>query len=106
MKKKRKYHMSLHEYRKYILYMAYLDDEIARNELEGNFILEHYEYKKITFPDKMETLNYRYNLFFSMNKEKRKEELEKEIDEMEKRLEESKKYVNKEKRELSIKYET
>ena len=47
----------LEEYTRYALYMAVMDDEICRNELEGNWI----DGKEITFPPKMESLQQRYH---------------------------------------------
>lgn len=55
--------MPLKEFTRYALYMAVLDDEICRNELEGNQIGD----EVITFPPKEETLQYRYHLFLQMN---------------------------------------
>lgn len=46
--------------------MAALDDEICRNELEGNQIGG----EVITFPPKAETLQERYQLFLQMNRAK------------------------------------
>lgn len=90
------YKMSLKEYRKYALYMAVLDDEICRIELEENII----DSKEIKFPKKMETLTYRYDLFLNMNRKKSKKELQNEIDVLEMRLEESKKYLHQKKAKL------
>ena len=44
--------MSLKEFSRYALCMAVIDDEICRNELEGNQIGD----EVITFPPKKETL--------------------------------------------------
>lgn len=56
--------MPLKEFTRYALYMAALDDEICRNELEGNQIGG----EVITFPPKAETLQERYQLFLQMNR--------------------------------------
>lgn len=54
--------MPLQEFTRYALYMAVMDDEICRNELEGNQIGDEI----ITFPPKVETLQERYHLFLQM----------------------------------------
>lgn len=92
------YRMPLKEYTKYALYMAYLDDEIARNELEGNSIGG----RKIKFPHKKESLMYKYRLFLNLNKKKTKSKLKKEIKDMEKRFQSSKKYINQPKIDLDV----
>lgn len=84
------YKMPLKEYRKYALYMAVLDDEISRNELEA------IANKEIKFDEKIETLSYKYDLFLEMNRKKSKEELEDEIKIMQLRLEDSKQYLKQE----------
>lgn len=58
--------MPLQEFTRYALYMAVMDDEICRNELEGNQIGDEI----ITFPPKVETLQERYHLFLQMNRVK------------------------------------
>lgn len=93
--------MSLKKYTEACLYMAVMDDEICRNELEGNYM----DGKEIVFPPKRESLQYRYNLFLEMYKTYSKKKLEKEIIKLEKRLEESKQYIDMEKEELSVEME-
>ena len=56
---RRNIRMPLREYTRYALYMAALDDEICRNELEGKNIGG----ELILFPPKSESLQYRYHLF-------------------------------------------
>ena len=60
------FQMPLKEFTRYALYMAVLDDEICRNELEGNRIGD----KVITFPPRAESLQERYHLFLQMNRRK------------------------------------
>lgn len=92
--------MSVKSYTQMCLYMAVMDDEICRNELEGNTI----EGKKIMFPPKRESLQYRYHLFLKMYKQFTSRQLEQEIEEMEKRLQESKLFLHKEKEELQVEF--
>ncbi|MFV0517005.1 MAG: hypothetical protein ACK5MV_06380 [Aminipila sp.] len=77
--------MPLKKYTEYCLYLAVMDDEICRNELEGTFIDE----KEVVFPPKSESVQYRYHLFLSMYKTYSRKKLEQEIDALEIRLEES-----------------
>ena len=51
--------MPLKEFTRYALYMAVMDDEICRNELEGNQVGD----EVITFPPKPDTLLKRYHFF-------------------------------------------
>lgn len=90
--------MPFKKYTEACLYMAVMDDEICRNELEGNYIDE----QEIVFPSKRESLQYRYHLFLDMYKTYSKKKLEKEIYKLEKRLEESRQYIDMDKEELSI----
>lgn len=87
-------------YTQMCLYMAVMDDEICRNELEGNTI----EGRKIIFPPKRESLQYRYHLFLKMYKQFSSRQLEQEIKKMEKRLQESKLYLHKESEELQVEF--
>ena len=80
------------------LYMAALDDEICRNELEGNQIGG----EVITFPPKAETLQERYQLFLQMNRAKSRRQLQKEVAEMERRLQESRQYTDKPEEQLEV----
>ncbi len=90
--------MSLEKYTEACLYIAVMDDEICRNELQGNYI----DGKEIQFLPKRESLKYRYDFFLNMYKTYSKRKLEKEIVKFEKRLVESKKYIGMEKEEFSI----
>lgn len=58
--------MPLREFTRCALYMAVMDDEICRNELEGNQIGGGI----VMFPPKAETLQERYHLFLQMNRAK------------------------------------
>ena len=75
------FRMPLKEFTRYALYMAVMDDEICRNELEGNWIGD----KVITFPPKIDTLQGRYHLFLKMNQTKSRRQIQKEIRKMEQR---------------------
>ncbi len=90
--------MPLKEFTRYALYMAVLDDEICRNELEGNQIGE----QVITFAPRAETLQERYHLFLEMNRTKSRRQLQQEIADMEKRLRESRQYIGQPKERLEI----
>ena len=83
------FRMPMKEFTRYALYMAVLDDEICRNELEGNQLGE----AVITFPPKVETLQDRYHLFLQMNRKKSRRQLQEEIKNMEQRLQASKQYI-------------
>ena len=80
--------MPLKEFTRYALYMAVMDDEICRNELEGNQIGD----EVIAFPPKAATLQERYHLFLQMNRAKSRQQIQKEIAAMELRLQESQQY--------------
>ena len=58
--------MPLREFTRYALYMAVLDDEICRNELEGCRIGD----EVIRFSPRAETLQDRYQMFLRMNRKK------------------------------------
>lgn len=90
--------MPLKEYTRYALYMAVMDDEICRNELEGNRIGE----KDIEFPPKADTLQERYHLFLQMDKKKGRRQIQKEIVDMERRLQDSRQYVGRPKEQLEV----
>lgn len=90
--------MPLKEFTRYALYMAVMDDDICRNELEGNQIGD----KVITFPPKEETLQDRYHLFLQMNRTKSRRQIQKEIAEMEQRLQESRQYIGRPKEQLEV----
>lgn len=88
----------LKEYTKLCLYFAAMDDEICRNELEGNFV----NGKKILFPPKDESIHYRYKLFLDTYKKYTRKELEQERERFIKRLEESQQYIGTPKQELEL----
>ena len=91
----------LEEYTRYALYMAVMDDEICRNELEGNWI----DGEEITFPPKMESLQQRYHMFLRWNRRKSREDIRAEIARMEERLEESRQYLGQPKEELTVSFQ-
>ena len=90
--------MPLKEFTRYALYMAVMDDEICRNELEGNQIGD----EVITFPPKEESLQYRYHLFLQMNRTKSRRQIREKISEMEQRLQESRQYIGQPKEQLEV----
>lgn len=92
------FRMPLKEFTRYALYMAVMDDEICRNELEGNQIGD----VVITFPPKAETLQERYHLFLQTNRAKSRRQIREEIVEMEQRLQESRQYIGQPKERLEV----
>lgn len=92
------FRMPLKEFTRYALYMAVMDDEICRNELEGNQIGN----VVITFPPKAETLQERYHLFLQTNRAKSRRQIREEIVEMEQRLQESRQYIGQPKERLEV----
>lgn len=90
--------MPLKEFTRYALYMAVMDDEICRNELEGNQIGD----VVTTFPPKAETLQERYHLFLQTNRAKSRRQIREEIVEMEQRLQESRQYIGQPKEQLEV----
>ena len=92
--------MPLGEFTRYALYMAVLDDEICRNELEGNRIGD----EVITFPPKEESLQYRYHLFLELNRTKDRRQLQQEIADLEQRLQESRQYRDQPKERLEVEF--
>lgn len=90
--------MPFKEFTRYALYMVVMDDEICRNELEGNQIGD----EVITFPPKEKTLQDRYHLFLQMNRTKSRRQIQKEISEMEQRLQESRQYIGQPKERLEV----
>lgn len=95
-----KIRMPLKEFTRLALYMAVMDDEICRNELEGNQIGD----RIILFPPKAETLQERYHLFLQMNQTKSCRQLQKKIVEMEQRLQESRQYIGQPKEQLEVQF--
>lgn len=93
-----KIRMPLKKFTRSALYMAVMDDEICRNELEGNQIGD----KIITFPPRAETLQARYHLFLQMNQTKSRQQIQKNIAEMERRLQESRQYIGQPKERLEV----
>lgn len=92
--------MPLKEFTRYALYMAALDDEICRNELEGNQIGTGV----ITFPPKAETLQQRYHLFLQMNRTKSRRQIQADIADMEQRLQQSRQYIHAPKEQLEVEF--
>lgn len=92
--------MPLREFTRYALYMAVLDDEICRNELEGNQIGD----EVITFAPTAETLQERYHLFLELNRSKSRQQLQQEIADMEQRLQESRQYTDQPKEHLEVEF--
>lgn len=92
--------MPLKEFTRYALYMAVMDDEICRNELEGNRIGD----EVITFPPKEKTLQERYHLFLQLNRAKSRGQLRKEITDMEQRLQASRQYLGQPKVQLELEF--
>lgn len=90
--------MPVKEFTRYALYMAAMDDEICRNELEGNQIGD----QVITFAPRAETLQERYHLFLEMNRTKSRRQLQQEIADMEQRLRESRQYIGQPKDRLEV----
>lgn len=74
------------EFEKTCFYMAALDDEICRRELDGTVIGE----KTISFPPRRETLYHRYEVFREMHRDLSPKELEAQVAGLEKRLAECK----------------
>lgn len=94
------FRMPLKEFTRYALYMAVMDDEICRNELEGNQIGD----QVITFAPRAETLQERYHLFLEMNRTKSRRQLQQEIVDMEQRLRESRQYIGQSKERLEVEF--
>ena len=94
------FRMPLKEFTRCALYMAVMDDEICRNELEGSRIGD----EVITFPPKEESLQYRYHLFLQMNLRKTSAQLQGKIADMEQRLRESRQYIGQPKEQLEVEF--
>lgn len=92
--------MSLREFTRCALYMAVMDDEICRNELEGNQIGD----AVITFPPKAESLQARYHLFLQSNRAKSRRQIQEEIVALERRLRESRQYIGQPKEQLEVEF--
>lgn len=92
--------MPLKEFTRYALYMAVMDDEICRNELEGNQLGN----EVITFPPKAETLQERYHLFLQMNRTKSRQQIQKEIADMEQHLQDSRQYIGLPNEQLEVEF--
>lgn len=92
--------MPLKEFTRYALYLAAMDDEICRNELEGNQIGTGV----ITFPPKAETLQQRYHLFLQMNRTKSRRQIQADIAHMEQRLHQSRQYIHAPKEQLEVEF--
>lgn len=96
--KKRIPHMPMKEFTKSCLYMAVLDDEICRNELEGNFVSG----KEIVFPAKPDSLQYRYHLFLETYRLYTEKQILGEIQRLEKRVIDSRKFASEDKENLTV----
>lgn len=79
-------HVPRKDYRAACLYLAVMDDEICRNELEGT----QHAGRELVFPPKIESLPYRYRLFLAMNKGMTRADLDAQIQVHERRLARSK----------------
>lgn len=85
---KRKKQIPLWEFKKICMEMAKMDDEISRNELEGNYL----QGKEITFPPQKESIKFRYDFFCEIYKKYSRKKLEEEKLRLENRLKESQAY--------------
>lgn len=92
--------MSMKEYTRYALIMAVMDDEICRNELEGNRI----DGEEIQFPPRAESLQQRYHMFLEWNRGKSRKAIRMELTELERRLEESRQYQSQPKGSLEVSF--
>lgn len=90
--------ISLDTYKKICWEFAKLDDEICRNELDGNFI----NGERIKFPPKEESIHYRYNLFLDYYKKYSIEDLKKERKRLLNRHKASTQYINTTPQELKV----
>ena len=90
----------LREFTRHALYMAVLDDEICRNELEGNRIGD----EVISFAPRAETLQERYHLFLELNRAKDRRQLQQEIADLEQRLRESRQYADRPGERLEVEF--
>ena len=98
--RRRTIRMPVKEFTRYAFYMAVMDDEICRNELEGNQVGD----RVITFAPRAETLQERYHLFLEMNRTKSRRQLQQEIADMEQRLRESRQYIGQPKERLEVEF--
>lgn len=94
--------MPLREFTRYALYMAVLDDEICRNELEGNKVGD----TVIQFGPKEKTLQDRYHIFLQLNRRKSRRQLQAEIAALEQRLQASRQYAGQPKEQLEVELES
>ena len=94
------FRMPLKEFTRCALYMAVMDDEICRNELEGNRIGD----QVISFAPRVETLQERYHLFLQMNLRKTSAQIQQEIADMEQRLQESQQYRDQPEEHLEVEF--
>lgn len=95
---KRTIRMPWQEYTRYARRMAELDDEIGRNELEGNQV----DGNVIVFPPRSESVEERYHFFLKLNRRKSRAAIQGEIRQMEQRLQESKQYKDAPKENLEV----
>lgn len=92
--------MPFKEFTGYALYMAVMDDEICRNELEGNRIGEEI----IKFPPKPETLQERYHFYLQANRTRSRRQIQDEISAMEQRLQESRQNIGQPKQRMDVQF--
>ena len=76
------FRVPLREYTRCALYMATLDDEICRQEWNRLGQVS----AAAAFPEKAESLQYRYHMDLGMNQGKSRRQLQQEIADMEQRL--------------------
>ena len=79
---RRSFRVPLREYTRCALYMATLDDDICRREWDRLGQCS----AAACFPEKAESLQYRYHLYLGMNRGKNRRTLQREIADMEQRL--------------------
>ena len=87
------YKVPFKEYTASCLYIAVMDDEIARLRFENQVM----NGKKVEFPPRIESLQYRYHLHLQLQKGKTRHELNQEISTYEALLKEEIRYKEKEK---------
>ncbi|MGI5962571.1 MAG: hypothetical protein ACOX7N_02500 [Lawsonibacter sp.] len=92
------YRLPMKEFTRYALYMAVLDDEICRNELEGNQVAG----RVIMFPSRLESLQERYHRFLRWNRKRSRKSIQTETADLERRLQESKQYCHEPKTDLEV----
>lgn len=86
------------EIEKWALFFAVMDDEICRNELEGNFV----NGRPIVFGEKKDSLYDRYQYFLELLQHKSKAWCQREEKRLKKRLATSRQYAKKPKETLQL----